>query len=155
MDQIPKLSSEKLSSHSEGTDIRKVKSMTKLDGDSFQRPLDASDLQEVQQSKLTSIPRGACYTLLPSENLGTFTLTVGKAQLERTIERREKNDHFPDDVSPELVISREASWIVSTISNGQKMRRYIGYVSHDDYFVEVVQGDSKLTVNMVFEGQGK
>lgn len=92
--------------------------------------------------------------MLPSENLRTFTLTIGKAQLERTIERREKNDQFPDDVSPELVIARETSWIVSMISNGQKMRRYIGHVSHDDYYVEVVQGDSKLIVNMVFEGKG-
>lgn len=154
MDEIPELSNEKLSSHSQGADIRTVNSITHLSGESVQRPLDASDLQELQQSKLTSIPTQACYTLLPSENRGTFTFTIRKTQLERTIERRERNDHFPDDVSAELVIAREASWIASTINNGQKMRRYIGRVSHDDYYVEVAREDSKLTLNIVFEGEG-
>lgn len=44
MDKIPELSNGTLSSHSEGTDIRKVDSMTSLDSDSFERPLEASDL---------------------------------------------------------------------------------------------------------------
>ena len=153
MDKIPEISDEKLSSHSSGTEIRTVNSITHLSDDSVQRPLDASDLQEIQQSKLNSIPNQACYTLSQSENRGTFTFTIRKTQLERTIELRERNDNFPNDVSAELVIAREASWIASTIRNGQKLLRYIGRVSLDDYYVEVAREDSKLTLNIVFEGE--
>lgn len=152
MEEIPSLSEDKLRSYARGTSIEIVDSITKLNGDTVQRPLDASDLQELQQSQLTSIPSQACYTIIPSQDLGTFTFNIRKTQLERTIELREKNDHFPDDVPAELVISKEASWIASTINNGQKLRRYIGRVSHDDYNVEVMRGDTKITLNIVFEG---
>lgn len=65
---------------------------------------------------------------------------------------RERNDNFPDEVSPEFVIGREAEWIASTINNGQNLQRHIGSVSHGEYEIEVSPSESETVVNIVFHG---
>lgn len=130
--------------------ISVVESITQLDDESVERPLDSDDTMELQQSSLNSITNHATYLIDPSENIATFTFKIREFDLEQAVERREKNDNFPDEVSPEFVIGRELEWIASTINNGQHLRRHIGYVSHDDYEIEVSSGDSDVVVNIVF-----
>lgn len=126
---------------------------TSLTGETVQRPLDSNHIMELQESSLTSIPNQACYTIKPSENIATFTFIIRDTNLKRDIKRKERNDYFSDDISAELVIARESSWIASTISNGQHLRRNIGSVRHDDYRIEIKSDGTKTIVNIVFFGE--
>lgn len=155
MSELVTLSESKLREHANGTVIDVVSSTTSPSGETVQRPLDSDDILELQQSRLTTIPNSAVYTVVPETNIAVFNCVIRDSALERTIERRERNDHFPDTVSPEFVIAREAAWIASTINNGQHLRRHIGYVSHDDYRVEIAARDgTSVSMTIVFNGQG-
>lgn len=136
-------------------EINLVNSTTNLSGETVNRPVDSDDIMELQQSKLNSISNHSTYVIKPSENIATFTFTIRDSNLERTISRRERNANFPDEVSAEFVIGREVSWIASTINNGQHLRRNIGYVSHNDYSVEIVSKEKSTVVNIVFTGSQK
>lgn len=133
--------------------VRLVDNITIINGETITRPLDSGDVMELQQSKLTTISNHAAYELSPIENIGTFTFTIRDTNLERAIRNRERNDNYPDEVSAEFVIGRESSWVASTINNGKHLRRNIGYVSHDDYSIEIKSEGSKTVINVVFTGE--
>jgi len=151
MTNITNLSKDKIKKHAHGKDINIVNNVTVING--VNRPLDSDDIIELQQSKLINISNQATYELNPSEKIATFTFTIKNINLKQAIKNRERNNNFPDEVSPELVIAREISWVASTINNGQHLRRNIGYVSHDDYNIEIKFNKSNTVINIVFIGE--
>lgn len=152
MSAFDDLSEDELQQYANGTRINVVSAVTSPSGDTLQRPLDASDINELQQSRLLNIPNGAVYTVIPSENRAFFHVTIRETALERVIEQRRRNDKLPDDIGAEYVLASEASWVASTLNNGQHLRRNIGRVSHDDYRVEIAPDGTSVRMNIIFEG---
>lgn len=152
MRELTDLSETQMNEYANAT-VKLGNTITTYGEDTVTRPLDSDDILELQQSKLTTISNHASYEIDPSGNVGTFTFVVRDTNLEKTIERREQNDNFPDEVSPEFVLAREASWVASTINNGQHLRRNIGYVGHDEYVVEIKSDESNTVCNVVFDAE--
>lgn len=156
MKDLDNLSESEIERHSGRTDVRLVSSTTEPSSSSIQRPLDESDIEYLQQSRLTNIQDEETYTIVPEENLAFFTVTVQEKDLERSVNMQKQNndflDDFPDDVLPEIVLSREASWIARTINNGQHLIHHVRRVDPDNYYIEVKPQDTEVVMNFVFDG---
>lgn len=114
------------------------------------RALDSDDILEIQQSKLNDIHNNGVYTIDTDENIGTFTFRIQRSSLERTVERRRNNDNFPDTVSPEYIISREIEWILTTLSNGQRLKKHLD-IGYGQYYASLQLSEDKITVTLVYD----
>ena len=111
--------------------------------------LDSSDILEIQQSDLNDVHNTGVYII--NDGIGTFSFNVRKSNLERVVQRRRNNDNYPDDISPEFILAREIDWIITTLSNGQRLKRYLSDLSYDQHYATVDLKPDEITVTLVYD----